>query len=169
MNDDKLAWGVDGLCGEVVGGTPKTVPGCISDSLVHFPDPLFPFEAIVPDAEPLPDPTSSRPHQAFDGLDLIGKSFVDPDLGVCTVISDATLLFLQSLSGNLASAHAFHPVGIPRCATASLTVTSRCPPSLKWLAGSGASSRCSRPSQFSHLSVNQNRFNRTYRVPKMRK
>ena len=27
MNDDQLAWGVDGLCGKVVGGTPKTVPG----------------------------------------------------------------------------------------------------------------------------------------------
>jgi hypothetical protein len=27
MNDDELAWGVDGLCGEVVGETPKTVPG----------------------------------------------------------------------------------------------------------------------------------------------
>ena len=27
MNDDQLAWGVDGLCGEVVGGTSKTVPG----------------------------------------------------------------------------------------------------------------------------------------------
>jgi ribosomal protein L9 len=64
----------------------------ISDSLVHFPDPLFPFEDIVPDAEPLPDPTSSRPHPAFDGLDLVDKSFVDPDLGVCTVISGAPCL-----------------------------------------------------------------------------
>ncbi len=27
MNDDQLAWGVDGLCGEVVRGTSKTVPG----------------------------------------------------------------------------------------------------------------------------------------------
>jgi hypothetical protein len=27
MYDDELTWGVDGLCGEVVGGTPKTVPG----------------------------------------------------------------------------------------------------------------------------------------------
>jgi hypothetical protein len=27
MNDDELTWGVDGLCGEVVGGTAKTVPG----------------------------------------------------------------------------------------------------------------------------------------------
>ncbi len=27
MNDDELAWGVDMLCGEVVGGTAKTVPG----------------------------------------------------------------------------------------------------------------------------------------------
>ncbi len=26
MNDDELAWEVNGLCGEVVGGTPKTVP-----------------------------------------------------------------------------------------------------------------------------------------------
>jgi hypothetical protein len=71
---------------------PKTGTTCISDSLAHFPDPLFPFEDIVPDAEPLPDPTSSRPHPAFDGLDLVDKSFVDPDLGVCTVISGAPCL-----------------------------------------------------------------------------
>jgi hypothetical protein len=81
---------------------PKTGATRISDTLAHFPNLLFPFEDIVPDAEPLPDPTSSRPQPAFDGLDLVGKSFVDPDLGVCTVLSGAPSLFLQPLTGNLA-------------------------------------------------------------------
>ncbi len=66
-------------------------------------DPLFPFADIVPDAEPLPDPTSSRPQLAFDGLNLVGKSFVNPDFGVCTVLSGAPPIFLQPLTGNLAS------------------------------------------------------------------
>jgi hypothetical protein len=89
---------------------PKTGANRISDTLAHFPDPLFPFEDIVPDAEPLPDPTSSRPQPAFDGLDLVGKSFVDSDLGVGTVLSDAPPLFLQPLTGNLASGPRF-PLG----------------------------------------------------------
>jgi hypothetical protein len=88
---------------------PKTGATRISDSLAHFPDPLFPFEDIVPDAEPLPDPTSSRSHPAFDGLDLVGQSFVDPDLGVCTVVSGAPPLFLQPLTGNLATGPRLSP------------------------------------------------------------
>ena len=80
---------------------PKTGATRISNTLDHFPDPLFPFEDVSPDAEPLPDPTSSRPAPAFDGLDLIARQFVDPDIGLCTVTRGASPVFLQPHTGNL--------------------------------------------------------------------
>jgi hypothetical protein len=57
-------------------------------------------------------------------------------------------------------AHASHPVGISRCAIAPLTVTSRRPPSPKWLAGSGTSPHLL-PPQFSHLSPQSTRTDST--------
>ena len=75
-------------------------PACISDTLDHFPDPLFPFEDPASDPV-LPDPTSSRPNPAFDGTDLVGKTFLDPDLGLCTVVAPAQPLFLSPQTGNL--------------------------------------------------------------------
>jgi hypothetical protein len=72
---------------------PKTGATRISDTLDYFPDHLFPFEDTA--SEPvLPEPTSSRPKRAFDGTDLVGKTFLDPDLGLCTVVVPAQPFFL---------------------------------------------------------------------------
>jgi hypothetical protein len=80
---------------------PKAGATRISNTLDHFPDPLFPFEDVSPNAEPLSDPTSSRPSPAFDGLDLIARQFVDSDIGLCTVTGGASPVFLQPHTGNL--------------------------------------------------------------------
>ena len=66
----------------------------------HFPEPLFPFEA-PPRGLPPPDPTADRPSPQFDGLDLLGRQFIDPELGACTVIGAGTPVFLQPRTGNL--------------------------------------------------------------------
>jgi hypothetical protein len=79
---------------------PATSAVRISDTLSHFPEPLFPFEA-PPRGLPPPDPTADRPSPQFDGLDLLGRQFIDPELGACTVIGAGTPVFLQPRTGNL--------------------------------------------------------------------
>jgi hypothetical protein len=72
----------------------------ISDTLSHFRAPLFPFEA-PPSGLPPPHPTSDRPSPQFDGLDLLGHQFIDPELGACIVIGPGAPVFLQPRTGNL--------------------------------------------------------------------
>ena len=60
----------------------------VSDTISLFPSPLFHFEDPATPPEPLP-PSPSRPHPTADGSDLIGRWFLDPDEGLCQVISTA--------------------------------------------------------------------------------
>ena len=79
---------------------PSTLDTRISNQIDLFPDPLFVFEdptILVPP----PDPTSSRPCPTYDGTDLVGQSFLDPDLGLCTVTGPGQPSFLQPFTGNL--------------------------------------------------------------------
>jgi hypothetical protein len=79
---------------------PRTGVTRVSDTLDHFPDPLFPFEDPASDPV-LPDPTSDRPNPTYDGSDLTGREFLDPDLGVGQVVGPSAPLFLSSQTGNL--------------------------------------------------------------------
>ncbi len=44
---------------------------------------------------------SDRPNPTYDGSDLIGREFLDSDLGVCQVIGPSEPLFLSPQTGNL--------------------------------------------------------------------
>jgi hypothetical protein len=68
----------------------------VSDTLDHYPDPLFPFQG-PPNGIPPPDPTSPQ----VEGIELVGERFRDPDLGVCTVLGPGQAVFLQPDTGNL--------------------------------------------------------------------
>ena len=68
----------------------------VSDTLDHYPDPLFPFQG-PPNGIPPPDPTSPQ----VEGIELVGERFRDPDLGVCTVLGPRQAVFLQPNTGNL--------------------------------------------------------------------
>ncbi len=55
-----------------------------SHSVDHYPDPLFHWAR--PEAPPpLTKAHPLRPHPNSDGSDLLGRIFVDPELGPCTV------------------------------------------------------------------------------------
>jgi hypothetical protein len=53
------------------------------------------------DPPPLSATHPLRPHPTPDGSDLLGKGFVDPELGLCTVSSLADPILLQPATGNL--------------------------------------------------------------------
>jgi hypothetical protein len=77
----------------------KTAAMRISDTLSHFPDPLFHFEDPTNPPQPIPG-TASRPSPTADGSDLIGMWFNEPDEGVCQVISVAPHYNLLPETGN---------------------------------------------------------------------
>jgi hypothetical protein len=94
----------------------------ITNQLDFFPDPLFTFEDPTVSAPP-PDPTSSRPSPTLDGSDLIGQSFVDPDLGLCLVTGAGQPTFLQPHTGNLAPGLRLSPGWHPTLSYTTLTGT----------------------------------------------
>jgi hypothetical protein len=65
-----------------------------------LPDPLFTFEDPTIIAPP-PDPAASNPDPTTDGTDLVGRSFLDPDLGRCKVLGPGQPHFLHPHTGNL--------------------------------------------------------------------
>ena len=72
-----------------------------SHSVDHYPDPLFHW--ALPEAPPpLTNVHPLRPHPTSDGSDLLGRIFVDPELGPCTVSSLADPILLAPDTGNLA-------------------------------------------------------------------
>ena len=71
----------------------------VSDSISVFPSPLFHFEDPSTPPEPLP-PSPSRPHPTADGSDLIGRWFVDPEEGLCHIISTASPFLKLPSVGN---------------------------------------------------------------------
>ncbi len=78
----------------------KTQTTRYSHTVAHYPDPLFHW------ALPAPPPAASashplRPHPTSDGSDLLGQSFLDDELGPCTVSSLADPILLQPRTGNL--------------------------------------------------------------------
>ena len=62
----------------------KTGSNRVTDTLAHFPIPLFHF--APPDPIPPDLPSDSRPDPQHDGSDLIGRWFHEPELGTCSVI-----------------------------------------------------------------------------------
>jgi hypothetical protein len=99
---------------------PSTLATRITNQLDFFPDPLFTFEDPTISASP-PDPTSTRPSPTLDGSDLIGRSFVDRDLGVCHVTGAGQPTFLQLHMGNLAPGlRVPHGWGLTLCYTTPL-------------------------------------------------
>ena len=78
----------------------KTQSTRYSHTVAHYPDPLFHWALPAPP----PAPSAShplRPHPTSDGSDLLGKSFLDDELGPCTVSSLADPILLQPGTGNL--------------------------------------------------------------------
>jgi hypothetical protein len=93
--DNRASWAPHGLRGFYLGPSLehyrchlvhvlKTSSIRVSDTIACFPNPLFHFEspAPLPPAAPV-DP--SRPNPTADGSDLIGQSFLDPELGACVI------------------------------------------------------------------------------------
>jgi hypothetical protein len=113
---------------------------------------------------PMPSPSPTPHHPAHIQLSAAWISSVSLlwTLTSASALSSAAP-HRSSFSPSPATSHpacASHPVDIPRCATAPLTATSKRPPSLRWLAGSGTSPH-PLPSQSSHLSFRQNRLHLT--------
>jgi hypothetical protein len=99
---------------------PATLATRITNRLDFFPDLLFTFEDPTISAPP-PDPTSDRPSPTLDGSDLIGRSFVDPELGLCRVIGTGQPNFLQPHTGNLAPGLRLSPGWHPTLSYTSIT------------------------------------------------
>ncbi len=57
----------------------------------------------------LPDPTADRPSPSYDGLDLAGREFFDPDLGVCQVLRPDAPIFLSPQTGNRSAGPTLSP------------------------------------------------------------
>jgi hypothetical protein len=72
-----------------------------TNTLTHFPLPLFHFEDQAPPPSVLPT-TPSRPEPATDGSDLIEQWFLDPELGECRVVGTGQHVFIAPGEGNLA-------------------------------------------------------------------
>ena len=92
----------------------KTATPRISDTLTHYPDPLFHFEDPPPPPQPIPG-TASRSFPTADGSDLIGKWLNEPDEGVCEIISIAPPFLLQPATGNHNPAGPNLPPGYHYC------------------------------------------------------
>ncbi len=73
----------------------------ITLTLAHFPLPLFHFAASDLPPPPTPDPNATRPSPTLDGMDLIGRVFNDPDLGLCRVVEVGPPHRLAPGEGNL--------------------------------------------------------------------
>ena len=76
----------------------KTGSTRVTDTLAHFPIPLFHF--APPDPIPPDLPSDSRPDPQHDGSDLIGRWFHEPELGTCSVIGLAPPFELVVGAGN---------------------------------------------------------------------
>jgi hypothetical protein len=113
---------------------PKTGATRVSDRLDHFPDPLFHFESLSP--QTLPDPSDSRPNPTYDGMDLVGRSFVDPELGVCRVVPPLSPSSCPLKPATSPPARASPPDGIPPSPTSPPEATPNAPPSRRSLVGS---------------------------------
>ena len=73
----------------------------ITLTLAHFPLPLFHFAASDLPPPPNPDPSATRSSPPLDGTDLIGRVFIDPDLGLCRVVEVGPPHRLAPGEGNL--------------------------------------------------------------------
>ena len=76
----------------------KTGSDRVSDTLAHFPVPLFHFSS--PDPLPPTPPSDSRPHPLPDGSDMLGLWFSEPELGVCKIVAVAQPFELVVGAGN---------------------------------------------------------------------
>ena len=72
-----------------------------TDTLDHYPDPLFHFESANPHDPSLP-PVEGRPDPQPDGSDLVGRWFREPDLGLCQVVETGPPFQLPPGAGNRA-------------------------------------------------------------------
>ena len=107
----RQSWGHHGLRAHYIGPATdhyrcdkvfiaQTQTPSISHTVAHYPDPLFHWaNPETPPALAIAHPL--RPHPTPDGSDLLGKGFVDPELGLCTVSSLADPILLQPGTGNL--------------------------------------------------------------------
>ena len=73
----------------------------ITLTLAHFLLPLFHFAASDLPPPLHPDPSATRPSPTLDGTDLIGRVFIDPDLGLCRVVEVGPPHRLAPGEGNL--------------------------------------------------------------------
>jgi hypothetical protein len=76
----------------------KTGSYRVTDTLAHFPVPLFHF--APPDPLPPAIPTAHRPNPQPDGSDMIGLFFSEPELGICSVVATAPPFELVVGAGN---------------------------------------------------------------------
>jgi hypothetical protein len=113
----------------------KTQATRYSHTVAHYPDPLF--HSVLP----APPPATSaahplHPNPTSDGSDLLGKSFLDDELGLCTVSSLADPILLQAGTGNLTPGLRLVP-GYPHALTyfdpTSATHTSSVPELAHWV------------------------------------
>ena len=97
----------------------------ITDTLAHFPIPLFHFSP--PDPIPPDDPTPTRPHPQLDGSDMIGLWFNEPELGICSIAAVAQPFELVEGAGNRTDDD-YLPPGWHQCLTIRLPSgrTERC-------------------------------------------
>ena len=87
--------------------TVKTGALRTSGTLSHFPNPLFHWEApAAPLALP---PTTARPTPAVGGSDLIGRCFMDPELGRCKITGLGSPYLLRWGQGNRADGATLTP------------------------------------------------------------
>ena len=96
----RKSWDQHGLRAHILGPAPDHYWCCYvfvsstqtprySHSVDHYPDPLFHW-SLPETPPPLSQSHPLRPHPASDGSDLLGRVFLDPELGRCTVSYNQT-------------------------------------------------------------------------------
>ena len=118
-SQDRLSWAQHGLRGYYISPSLshyrchiihvlRTGALRTSDTLAHFPNPLFHWAApSAPTVAPLPE--VRRPNPKIDGSDLVGSYFDEPELGPCLVISTPPPVMLPAGSGNRAPGQRLPP------------------------------------------------------------
>jgi hypothetical protein len=118
-SQDRLSWAQHGLRGYYLSPSlthyrchiihvVRTGATRTSDTLAHFPNPLFHWAApSAPTVAPLPE--ALRPDPRIDGSDLVGSYFNEPELGPCLIISTAPPVTLSAGSGNRAPGQRLPP------------------------------------------------------------
>jgi hypothetical protein len=106
------------------------------ETLSHFPDPVFPFEdpTLLPS---VPNLTASRPSPTFEGSNLVGRRFLDPDLGpsLITGPGPGPQTFLQPHTGNLGDGTPLAPGWPPTLTLSPIALPPLTLPSPKSLTG----------------------------------